>query len=183
VDSPQKGRFSPIKTLLLAGGKANPQVRAAIVNADVLVFGPGDLHTSILPNLLAPGLGEAVAKARAKKVFVCNLMTKDGQTNGFKASDFVLEFLRYSEGLDFVILNSRAPRNEILKKYRHYQSEMVAVDKENLKSLGINIILADLLAPEAAKKAHGDGLKRSFLRHDSNKLAKLVYELSNQKIG
>ena len=177
VDSPQKGKFSPIKFLSLSGGKANPAAAKAILNADVLVLGPGDLHTSILPNLLAPGIKLAVAKSQAKKVLVCNLMTKNGQTNGFRASDFVLEFLKYYPVLDFVILNSQTPKKEVLNKYRQHQSEMVEVDKERLKNLNINIILANLLSPEKVKKTKGDSLKRSFLRHDSKKLAKLITKL------
>ena len=201
IDCPQKGKFSRIKNLKLVATKPNPEAAKAILKADVLVLGPGDLFTSILPNLLAPGLGEAVRKSKAKKVFVGNLMTKDGQTNGFKASDLVLEILSHVPNLDYAILNKKLPPKNILQKYRHDKSEMVALDKEVLKSLdvypvrspmpfgigssdrseltsnGVNIILEDLLVSKEAKKVKGDILKRSFLRHNSEVLAKLIWQM------
>lgn len=178
IDSPQKGKFSRIKDLKLVATKSNPAAAKAIMNADVLVFGPGDLYTSILPNLLAKGLGKAVRKSKAKKVFVGNLMTKDGQTNGFTASDLILEVLSYVPDLDYAILNKKLPPKNILQKYRHDKSEMVMLDKEVLKSLNINVILENLLVSKEAKKAKGDILKRSFLRHNSELLAKLIWQIT-----
>ena len=182
IDSPQKGKFSRIKSLRLMKGKFNPQAAKAILKADVLVFGPGDLYTSILPNLIAPGLGKAVIKTKAKKVFVCNLMTKDGQTNRFTASDTISEVLRYVPNLEYAILNKKNPPKGILKKYRHHKSEVVAVDKDRLKYLGVEIILDSLLVSREAKKVRGDVLKRSFLRHNSNKLAKLIWQIAKYEI-
>ncbi len=181
IDSPQKGKFSRIKNMQLKASESNPDAVKAILKADVLVFGPGDLFTSILPNLLAPGLGEAVRKSNAKKVFVGNLMTKDGQTNGFKASDLVLEVLGYVPNLNFAILNNQLPPKKILLKYRNDNSEMVEVDNNILKALDVSVILEKLLVNKEAKKVKGDILKRSFLRHNSERLAKLIWQICNTK--
>lgn len=181
VDSPQAGKFSRIKLLKLTGGKINPKAVRAITSADVLVFGPGDLYTSVLPNLLAPGLKKAVLKSKAKKIFVGNLMTKNGQTNGFKASDFIWPVLKFVPDLGFAIFNKQQPPKNLLQKYSADKSEMVELDKEGLKKTGVNIILEDLLESGEAKKARGDILKRSFLRHNSEKLAKLIWNISRTK--
>jgi len=178
IDSPQKGIFSRIKSLQLKKGKFNPDAARAILKADVLVLGPGDLFTSILPNLIAPGLGRAVMNTKAKKVFVCNLMTKDGQTNGFQASDLVAEILKYVPNLDYAILNKKQPPKNLLNKYHHHKSEVVVVDKDRLKYLGVEIILDSLLVSREAKRARGDILRRSFLRHNSEKLAKLIWQIA-----
>src|SRR5207249_2043431 len=78
----------------------------AIRRADVIVIGPGDLYTSVLPNLLVRGIAAAISSSEAHRVYVCNLMTKHGETDGFQASDFVREILRYlGHGLDRVILH------------------------------------------------------------------------------
>ncbi len=183
VDSPRKGKFSPIKSIQLMSAKFNRKAVLAIKNADLLVFGPGDLYTSVLPNLVAPGIGQAVLKSKATKVFIGNLMTKDGQTNGFQASDFIFSVLEYVPNLNYAIFNKQIPPQNLVRKYRDSKSEMVQLDKDRLKAAGVNIILENLLLKQEAKKVKGDVLKRSFLRHDSKKLAELVYELSNQKIS
>ena len=119
----------------------------------------------------------AVKKSKAVKVLVGNLMTKDGQTNGFTASDFILVMQSLGAGLDYAIFNNRAAPPEILKKYRHYKSEPVEIDKEGLKQSGVKIIVDDLLLKREAKTAKADIIRRSFLRHDSKKLAKLIWKI------
>ncbi len=176
IDSPRSGKFSPIVQLSLGKAKPNPQAVKAINTADVLVFGPGDLYTSILPNLVAPKILSAVKKSKAKKVFVGNLMTKDGQTNNFKASDFIRTITHFVPQLDYAIFNSELPNQRQLKTYQQTQSFMVAIDKENLKHCGVKIILEKLLLKTPVAPVKGDVLMRSFLRHNSQKLAKIIYE-------
>ncbi|MFQ6030449.1 MAG: uridine diphosphate-N-acetylglucosamine-binding protein YvcK [Dehalococcoidia bacterium] len=96
--------------------KANPQAVKAIRQADLVILGPGDLYTSVIPNLLAEGIREALAETKATRVYVCNLMTKLGETDDFKSSDFVREMNRYlaANSLDWALINAR----EVPKGYR-----------------------------------------------------------------
>ena len=101
---------------------ANPQAIKAILEAELVILGPGDLYTSVIPNLLAEGIREALAETKATRVYVCNLMTKLGETDSFKASDFVREMNRYmsANSLDWALINAR----EIPEGIRNiYESE------------------------------------------------------------
>jgi uncharacterized cofD-like protein len=142
-----------------------PGVLLAIATADLIVLGPGDLYTSILPNLLVPGVARAISQARAKKVFVCSLMTKLGETHGFKASHFVaLIEAHLGSRLDFVICNTATPAPEVLESYRGEHADQVEVDLE----LGYDerqVIAADVLSA---------GIRA---RHDPSKLGLLLAAL------
>jgi uncharacterized cofD-like protein len=169
-DQNPAGKSSPIKSLSLSAAKANPKVIKALELADVIVFGPGDLFTSILPNILVKGVAEAVNKSKAKKVLVTNIMTKFGQTDGFKVSDFVKTTEKYLGGkLDAVIANSKKPDAKALALYKKQKAVFVEPD--------IKVKTADLLHSNTFQKASGDKLQRSLLRHDSDKLAKIIWEL------
>ena len=88
---------------------ASPKALSAILDADVVVLGPGDLYTSIIPNLLVTGVPQVLAATQATRIYVCNLMTKLGETDDFKVSDFVGEIIRYMGGpsLDWVMVNTQ----------------------------------------------------------------------------
>lgn len=175
-DQNPKGKASPIKSLQLTSGKVNPKVLKALEQADVIVFGPGDLYTSILPNILVKGVAEAINKSKAKKVLVTNIMTKFGQTDGFGAGDFVKELERYLGGkVDVLLANNKKPAAGILAKYSKEKAKFVQPD---LKSgQGLTVVAADLISKEVPKQTAGDPLKRSILRHDSDKAAKLIWEI------
>ena len=98
---------------------ANPKAITAILDADAVVLGPGDLYTSIIPNLLAEGIPQALAATKATRIYVCNLMTKLGETDDFKASDFVREIVRYMGGphLDWTLINTRLVSESIQAAY------------------------------------------------------------------
>lgn len=90
IDVPKHDGSIRIKRAYLTGGGAlNPRAKEAIIHSDIIVIGPGDLYTSIVPNLLATGMKEALGKSKAKVIYVCNIMTKHGETNGFEVQDFV----------------------------------------------------------------------------------------------
>jgi uncharacterized cofD-like protein len=162
---------------LKSNGSANPKAIAAIKNADLIIFGPGDLHTSILPNLLVLGVAEAINKSKAKKVLVINIMTKFGQTDGFKVSNFVSELEKYLGGkLDVAIVNNKVPGGKLLKRYSQEKAKPVKMDDGGIKKFSPKIVVADLLSDNVFSKSNGDKLKRSFLRHDSDKLAKLIWK-------
>lgn len=99
--------------------KANPHAIQEIVNADLVVLGPGGWHTSLIPNLLVEGVIEALKESRAKKTFVCNLMNRKGQTTGFKVSDYLKDLIHYigKDILDYILVNNQQPPKELIEVY------------------------------------------------------------------
>jgi uncharacterized cofD-like protein len=137
-----------------------------IRKADLIVLGPGSLYTSIIPTLLVKGIPEAIKESKAKKVYVCNVMTQPGETDDYSAADHVDKVIRYlGKGvLDYVVVNSARAPEELYRRYRKEGSNRVRIDSDKLKKLDskIKIIEADLIT------------KEDLLRHDSEKLAKVV---------
>ncbi len=179
IDEPS-GKFKfKIKNLNLRPSmKANPQALKKIKNADVIIFGPGDLFTSTLPNLLVKGIPEAINKSRAKKILITNIMTKFGQSDGYKPADFVKVLERYLKGrIDLALVNKRRPGKKVLQVYAKQKSKFIEPDVKELAKTPVETIAADLLSEQIFKKKSGDKLTRSLLRHDSKKLSKLIWEL------
>ena len=106
----------------------------AILDADAVVIGPGDLYTSIIPNLLVGGIAEAMGRTNATCIYVCNLMTKLGETDDFKASDFVREIVRYlgTSVPDWVVVNNQAIPEEIQRAYAPEGARPVETDMGEL---------------------------------------------------
>jgi uncharacterized cofD-like protein len=142
------------------------EARKAILEADLIVLGPGDLYTSIIPNLLVRGMGDALKKSRAKKVYVANLMTKQGETNGYVLSDFIQELLNYSglKKFDAVICNSACIPLSYIKKYKEENKEPLGIDR-GVKKYAKHIIKAPLFSDVRV------------IRHDSDVLARLIMKL------
>ncbi len=137
----------------------------AIKNADKIIIGPGDLYTSIIPNLLVKGISEAIRESKAKKIYVCNVMTKYGETNNYKASDFLKEIENYlgEKTVDVMICNTELGEEALLKKYTEEKAYPVEIDVENLSHV-------QLMADDFLNKAE-------IIRHDSMKLAKTIMNL------
>lgn len=170
-----KSRSRITRAYLEPKATANPQALRAIKEADMIVIGPGDLYTSIIPNLIVGGIAEALKAASAKKVFVMNLMTKHGQTTGYSAADHLSDLRMYIDGaVDVVLLNKAKPDKNTLKLY---ESEKEQAVESNLKDNGVHIVVADLLNTAQIKKTDSDILKRSLIRHDPHKLAKHLMAL------
>jgi uncharacterized cofD-like protein len=107
----------------------NPEVLSALTAADLIVLGPGDLYTSVIPNLLVDGVADAIRSSAGKSVYVCNVMTKHGETDNFAASTFIHEVLRYlgDDALDYAILNyHESLPKDLLDRYK--ESRAVPVD-------------------------------------------------------
>lgn len=141
---------------------------AALAEADAIVIGPGDLYTSIVPNLLVEGVAEAIRKSRAKRVYVCNLMTKPGESDGFKASDFISTIQTYlgsTEVPEYVLINSEKLPPETQKRYAGEGSDPVVHDEAACRKLVANVVSAPLVAVG------------SFVRHDPRRLAEAVLAL------
>jgi len=182
IDEPPLGSVtSRIKKVYLKPKtKVNPQAIEAIKKADYIVIGPGDLYTSIIPNLLVGGITKALSETKAKKVYALNLMTKYGQTTDYKASDHIatLEKYTYKNIVDAVLVNTQKPSKEALKWYRDFEEYPVVDNLGNIKST--KIIRAPLLKNAIIEKDSSDSLKRSIIRHDPEKLASAIMELLNK---
>lgn len=151
---------------------ANPKTLEAIAEADKIIFSAGDLYTSILPHLLVDGIAQAVIASKAKVYFILNLMTKRGETDSFKASDFLRAFLYYlgdAERLDFIIANDNNIDSEVLNLYEKEGQEPIKIDNEECKKLSKNAQI--IKTPLAAYFP-----KEHLLRHDSSKLAEVLLE-------
>lgn len=183
IDEPQKPRRIAIASLRLRpSGPANPRALGACQEADAIIFGPGDLFTSVLPNLLVAGVKEAIAESRAKKILITNIMTKRGQTDGFRASDFVRVLGEYlGRPVDIALVNTKKPDAARIARYRAEGTRYVQPDTERIKKMGVFVATADLLSRRVFRRPAGDNLTRSFLRHDSDKTARIIWKIVLQQ--
>ena len=145
--------------------KVVPEVIEAIKNCDLIVFSTGSLYTSVLPNVIVKSVKDAIIKSKAKKLYVCNIMTEHGETDGFKVSDYVKTLNKYvkDDFLDAVIVNNRYIDIDIQDKYKKLElSEPVIVDKNNLKNMNIKVIEDDLVYINDNEHVRHDSLKTAF---------------------
>ena len=167
-------RFGIERIALSPRPKANPKALRAIKEADLVIVGPGSFYTSLVPNFLVPGIGKAFASSRAKKVFIANLMNKHGHTDDFLVSDY-LECLEKLIGkrrvFTHVIYNSKLPPQALLRRYAD-EGEPVRATERCRK--GRVFIETNLLREELHKKDKSDTLARTLIRHDPEKLAKVI---------
>jgi uncharacterized cofD-like protein len=145
----------------------------ALRRADVIIIGPGDLYTSILPNLLVEDVARTIRESEAEKVYVCNLMTKHGETDGFQASDFVREIHRYLGGrVDRVILHDGSFPEHLKELYAEQQQHTVTPDIEQLKKLVPEVTVDQLIA---IRTDH-------YVRHDPERLVRAVLMSSGNEL-
>ena len=147
-----------------------PPVLDAIYGADVIVLGPGDIYTSVLPNLLVEDVSEAINASRARKIHVCNLMTKPGESSGFRASHFVraiIECLGTSTPLDYMIFNCSPFPERLLQRYAADGQYPVELDVEECRTVVQHIVCRPVL---------GAGV---YLRHDPYGLASAIMDIAN----
>lgn len=160
---------SRIKKVFLTPDNAVPTQDAleAIAEADVIIFGPGSLYTSIIPNLIINGMSEAIAKAEAFKIYVCNVMTQHGETDGYKASEHVQAIIDHAnrDVLDACLINNGQVTEEALKRYKQQDSFPVEPDVDRIREMGYRVVATDLLSVE------------DYVRHDAHKLNKALIKL------
>lgn len=165
------------RAYLTPSGSANSKAVEAIKNSDFIIIGPGDLYTSIIPVLLVNGIREALLKSRAKIIYIMNLMTKSGQTAGYKTSDHITDLKKYlGKNPDFILLNNTPIAQDILNQYKKYNEGKV---EDDLKENGYKIIKADLIDNKPIEINSSDVLYRSILRHDSKKVAEVLNNIFN----
>lgn len=163
-----------IKRVFLTPGDIQPlpETIRAIRQADLIIVGPGSLYTSILPNLLVPQIGEEVCNAKARKVYICNLMTQAGETLDFTASDHVKAIYDHMACafIDTILVNNEPIPEQIQEKYKEELAKPVVYDIDLLKSLGLNVIFDDIVTRE-----------KGMIRHDTNKVADILSNLIKEK--
>ncbi|EDP76302.1 YvcK family protein [Hydrogenivirga sp. 128-5-R1-1] len=153
--------------------KAPIEAIAAIEKANIILFGPGSLYTSIIPNLLIKDIREAVERSSALKVFIVNAMTQPGETDEFTAYDHLRTFLEMTRlsRVDAVIVNTKMPSGDILKKYLEQGQEPVTPDIAKIAKEGVRVFAEDLI-----------GDRDSFVRHDPDRLTELIVKIVRNEI-
>ncbi|GGI16203.1 gluconeogenesis factor YvcK family protein [Gottfriedia solisilvae] len=164
-----------IEKVFLSPSNVEP-INEAIVEiekADLIVIGPGSLYTSILPNLLVTDIGKAVISAKAKKVYVCNVMTQAGETLHYSASDHVKALNQHMDSsfIDTIIVNEGKIPTNILKRYNEELSQQVLFDLDQLNELNLEVVTKPIIKYD-----------NNVIRHDTVKLAEILCDLIPTKV-
>ena len=156
--------------------QANGEAVQAIMQADAVVIGPGDLYTSLVPVLLVDGIPQALAMSKAKKIYILNLVAPKGQADQFSAKSYcdAISLAMSPAKIDSVIVNSAQPDVELLKKYEISGDTRM---KDDLEGTSYASVRANLLAGAVSDRTPGDHLQRSLLRHDPEALAEAILGL------
>lgn len=168
-------RLEPAPTL-------NPKAHQAILDADLVVIAPGNLYGSLAPALIVPGMSDVLNATGAKKVYVCNLVTKPGQTDGFTVSDFAAEIERFGDfKLDYVLYNDAKPSDELLERYAKEGEYGVEYDKAILKGQHYEAKPGRFISSEFAAsnsgKADPIAATRTLIRHDADTIARQLMRI------
>lgn len=155
---------------------ATPKALAAIEEADIIVFGPGSLYTSIIPNLIPDGMTDAIVNAKGIKVYVSNIMTQLGETTDYSAADH-LQAINEHVGqsiMDFIILNEENITVHISDYYHKNNMTVVESDRDRLNDMGVNVLNhKDLVSID----------QRGAVRHNNNILAEMIYDIALDEIS
>jgi len=165
---------------LSPASKLNPEAKTAIATADVVVIAPGNLYTSLAPALMVDGIDQALRDTPAKLIYISNLVTKPGQTDGFKVHDYAREIERFigAPALNYVIFNDRKPSAKLLEKYARAGEFAVEFDEDILAKSHYKAIAGNLVSDTIPKLKAADKLIwRTLIRHDSDKLARLIMRI------
>ena len=148
--------------------KPNEDVLKAIEEADYIIMGPGSLYTSIIPNLVISNVSEKIRESKAKKIYVCNVMTQHGETDNYSVCDHIVAINKHVEEniFDLVIANSREFDDSILSKYHKEKQEAVKIDQEKIEELGIKLIKNDDVGI----------VDNNTIRHNADKVSELIYD-------
>lgn len=172
---------------LTPSAKINPRAKEALAGADMVVIAPGGLYTSLAPALIVEGVSEALKDLAVPVLYVCNLITKPGQTDNFRVSDYVDEIERFMDGakVDYVLYNTRRPSARLLKRYAHEAEFPVQFQEADFVKKTYKAFGRDLLARRVAtSQSKADPLRtvRSFIRHDSDRVAMEIINVYRQHV-
>lgn len=187
IDEPEHdGKLAITNLETKPTAQLNPEAKQALLEADLIILGPGDFYTNTVANLVVQGLPETLRQASAKIAFVTNLMTKYGEAYDYTLQNFLTDLKKYLplQEIDYLLVNSNQKYpSRALKAYQKEQSKPV---KDNLTARyvtknpelkKVKIIRTDLLSKTLPKKTKGDQLKRSMVRHDPTLLANEIMKL------
>ncbi len=148
-----------------------PETLKVIEEAEVIIFGPGSLYTSVICNLLVKGISKAVGKSKAIKIYICNIMTQSGETDHYTASQHLKELEKYlgSNFIDYIIVNTAEIYNELKEKYAKEGSYQVVVDKSEILKMGVKLVGKELWYDQ------------NFARHDADNLAQVIIDLISKR--
>ncbi len=159
----------------------NPEARATILAADMVVIAPGNIYGSLAPALIVPGMTEALAETKAKKIYVCNLATKPGQTDGFSVADFAAEIERFAgTPLDYVLYNNQKPSKYLIDRYASDGEFSVEFDEAKLKKQHYQAIGGNFVSSERRKQpnaADAIAATRTLIRHDADAIARQLMRI------
>lgn len=157
IDKGKKDRSKIKRVYLMPNAKANPKAIIALEEADAIIIGPGDLYTSIIPNLIVEGITGAINESKALKIYNCNIMTKNGETDGYSVKD---HFEKISDlvKIDLVTYSTTKFSSEVLEEYDKENAKPVENDLNN-NTIGLDVATTPTI------------------RHDSDKMAKALMEI------
>lgn len=156
---------------------ALPRALEAILEADYIIIGPGSLYTSIIPNLLVPEIAIAISESKAPRIYVCNIMTQEGETQGYSVAEHI-RAIDKACGIalfDAVLVQGKSPSEKTLIRYAQQNAHPVFVDREAIKELGRRIVVANVMDEDEVT---------GLIRHNSHLLATVLlrwYSRAHQK--
>ncbi len=152
--------------------QALPAALRAIAQADLILLGPGSLYTSVIPNLLVDGIAQAICGAKGLKMYICNIMTQDGETEGMTASEHVAALLSHSGPglLDLCLCNSAPVRSSLLERYREEDAAPIVIDKAAIEKMGVDLTTRPLASET-----------QNYARHSVARLAAAVMEIYEER--
>lgn len=167
-------RNSPIKEVFIEpkNVKALDEAVSAIQEADAIILGPGSLYTSVIPNLLVQDIASALQRTKALKIYVSNLMTQRGETDGYNVEDHIKAIFKHGGNniIDYVVVNVGKINKDLEERYLEETARLVSMDLDAVENLNVNVIEGDFI-----------GTKNGFIRHDSDKLAAILIETIMEK--
>lgn len=152
--------------------KAMPEALEAIKNADAIILGPGSLYTSIIPNLLVKGIAREIKKSNAMKIYVCNIMTQQGETLGYSLYDHIRAINEHANQdiIEYVIANYGKIPKDMAVRYSEENAEEVVIDEENLQGKKIKLVRGNFV-----------NIDKDYIRHDYYALARCLFQLINEE--
>ena len=147
--------------------KTLPEIILAIQEADLIIMGPGSLYTSVIPNLLIRDISKAISKSKAKKIYVCNVMTQPGETDGYSVSDHlyaIKEHAKEDNIIDAVLVNDNFPEGA-LEKYKDANQEPVEIDDDEINDMGIQVVRRRLIEENTG----------NLVRHSPQRVARAIH--------
>ncbi|KKQ53489.1 MAG: hypothetical protein US70_C0003G0032 [Parcubacteria group bacterium GW2011_GWD2_38_11] len=166
------------KNFLMPTAQANKKAIKSILEADLIVIGPGNHYCSIVPNLLVKGISQAICKSKATVVYNCNLVNKHGHTEMFSLDEYVdsINYYLGKKRIDFVTFNSKKPAANLIKRYESQKELLISFDIDLRSKRTYRVLRSDILNSKKINFSPSDILakQRAFIRHDSDKLAKVL---------